>query len=165
VVYNDADEEGRCVMDRVTTIVGALAAGAANAAEGTDSQAVQDAYRDLTRLILRRFAGKPHAEHVLKKFEEMPQVYTTPLKYELAAVGAAEDQELLTTAMQLQEALTESGEYQGAAWGQGVAPEQESSSGRWRNIIHLDEAEYERSSPPGLPTPVPPDDDEDENDE
>ena len=88
-------------MDPVSLVVGALAAGAAAAAQETASTAIKDAYAGLKALVQRRFAGKPDAELVLAKYEQKPTSWQEPLKDELAATAVENDTELIKAAQQL----------------------------------------------------------------
>lgn len=84
-------------MDPVSLILQALVTGATKVTGDT----VQDAYKGLKTLIQRKFAGKSEAEVALAKHEEKPEVWKEPLKDELVAVGADQDEEIIKTAQEL----------------------------------------------------------------
>lgn len=63
------------MMDAVSLIVAALAAGALAGAQGTATQAVQDAYQKTKELVRRRFADNPAGEVALDKHEHQPDAW------------------------------------------------------------------------------------------
>lgn len=92
-----------------TTIVAALAAGAAAAAKDTAGSAIKDAYAGLKKLIQGRFAGKPSADVVLAEHEKKPETWKEPLKEALAETGADKDQEIVQQARMLIKLLAQGG--------------------------------------------------------
>ena len=84
-----------------TTILAALAAGAAAAAKDTAGSAIKDAYQGLKSLIQRRFAGKPSADVALVEHEKKPETWKEPLKEALTESGADKDQEIVQQAQML----------------------------------------------------------------
>lgn len=103
------------VVDPVSVIVAALAAGAGAGLRDTASGAVKDAYGGLRELVRRRLVGRPVAEAALVGHEKAPQVWQAPLSAELVAVDAGSDEELVVAAQRLlalvDEAGTRSGKY------------------------------------------------------
>ncbi|TXI38934.1 MAG: hypothetical protein E6Q59_05765 [Nitrosomonas sp.] len=81
-------------MDPISTIVAALAAGAAEAAKPTAVQAVKDAYEGFKALIVRKFLS---SSTPLQGVEERPssEVRQSALKEELVDAGADRDAEIL----------------------------------------------------------------------
>jgi hypothetical protein len=91
---------GRCengVVDPVSLIVAALAAGAVAGAQNTATDVVKDAYAGLKALARRRLAGRQTAEAALERPAETRQTLTA----ELAAAGAADDTQLVAAADRL----------------------------------------------------------------
>lgn len=99
-------------MEPVSLILGALAAGASDAAK----QAVRDAYEGLKRLVAARFAGRQSAEVALAEHAADPETWQAPLAKELSAAGAAGDEAILKTAR----AVLELADPAGAAAGKYV---------------------------------------------
>ena len=97
------------IMDPVTLIVMALAAGAALGLKDTASAAVKDAYAGLRALVKRRFAGRSKGELVLTEHEAAPKTWEKPLAAELAAAGADRDGELVAAAQALMHLVDEEG--------------------------------------------------------
>lgn len=95
-------------MDPISLILAALAAGAADAAKDTASEAIKDAYSGLKSLVKRHFGGKPASEAALDEFENDQDTWEKPLKKGLAESGAADDKEVLALAQRLLE-ITEAG--------------------------------------------------------
>jgi hypothetical protein len=93
--------KGVDVMDPITLIVAALAAGAASGMGDAASQAIKDAYAGLKGLIRRRFEGNAKAEETLADHEAHPEVYEKPLAMQLQAAGAQDDPEILQKAEEL----------------------------------------------------------------
>jgi hypothetical protein len=76
------------MMDPITLIVTALAAGAALGVKDAASTAVKDGYNGLKALVKKRFAGRPDAELVLARYETAPDTWQAPLTAELEQAGA-----------------------------------------------------------------------------
>jgi hypothetical protein len=113
------------VMDPVSLIVAALAAGASAALKDTAGQAVRDAYVGLKALVKRRVAEKPLAQEVIDKHGEAPEVWEKPLREELAAADVADDEELVRAAQKVLAIVDPSGAQAGKynvtiAGGKGV---------------------------------------------
>jgi hypothetical protein len=89
-------------MDPLTSLVTALAAGAAAALKPTVEQAVKDSYAALKGLIQRKYTQVP-----VDLIEQQPasESHRTVLKEDLAKTDAATDAELLTQAKALLDAL------------------------------------------------------------
>jgi hypothetical protein len=90
--------EGDGVMEPISLIVGALAAGTAAGLMDSAAGAVKDAYVGLRDLVRRRFAGRKAAETVLAEHEKAPHVWHAPLSAELSAVGADTDAQIIAAA-------------------------------------------------------------------
>jgi hypothetical protein len=86
------------VMDEVSVVVEALAAGAAAGVKDAASSAVKDAYVTLRTLAARRLRGRPHGNQVLAEHADDPETWAAPLTEELAAVETPADPELLAAA-------------------------------------------------------------------
>ncbi len=65
------------VVDPVTLIQAALAAGAVAGVGESATAAVKDAYTGLRGLVARRLAGKPSAEVALAEHEQDPDTWGT----------------------------------------------------------------------------------------
>jgi hypothetical protein len=89
-------------MDPLTSVVTALAAGAAAALQSTVEQAVKDGYAALKGLIQRKYAQVD-----VSQIEANPTSKNrrTVVEEELAAAGAAQDAEVLQQAQALLEAI------------------------------------------------------------
>ena len=101
--------KGVVVMDPITLILAALAAGAAAGVGDTASKAIKDAYMGLKTLIKRRFAGDAKAEEILADHEAAPETYEKPLGKQLELTGAQDDPEILEAAEQLLMKANEAG--------------------------------------------------------
>lgn len=113
------------MMDPISVIVTALAAGAGAGVKDTVSQTVQDAYGGLRELVRRRVSGRPGADTVPLQPETAPQGWQESLSAELAAVDAGSDQEIVAAAQRVlalvDQAGTQAGKYRVDAQGaQGV---------------------------------------------
>jgi hypothetical protein len=93
--------KGVDVMDPITLIVAALAAGASAGLGDAASQAIKDAYAGLKGLIKRRFAGNAKAEETLADHEADPETYEKPLEKQLMESGVAEDRSVIEAAQKL----------------------------------------------------------------
>ena len=89
------------VLDPVTLILGALAAGAIKGAGETATTTLKDAYAELKKLVARRLAGRPTAEMALAEHEQDPELWSAPLGKELTQAGATTDPEVVKAAEQL----------------------------------------------------------------
>ena len=78
-------------MEPIPLIISALSNGAAAAAQDTVSKVIKDAYNGLKLLLQRKFAGKPHSEMILAKYEEKPQVWKEQLKQALTEIVTDQD--------------------------------------------------------------------------
>jgi hypothetical protein len=94
---------GGGLVEPVTLILTALAAGAA--AGGTDSaaSAVKDAYSGLKHLIGKRFTGKTSAVVALAEHESDPGTWQAPLTKALTETQVAQDEQVLAAARRLLE--------------------------------------------------------------
>ena len=90
------------LVDPVTLIVSALAAGASAAFKSTAESAVKDAYEGLKRLIFGRYREVDVAP-VEKRPESVAK--RQALAEDLEAAGASQDDELLATAQRLLETV------------------------------------------------------------
>ena len=103
-------EWGGCtVMDPITLIVTALAAGAALGVTDTASSAVKDGYAALRALIRKRLGGGADAGLLLTRYEEAPATWRSPLAAELAETGADRDADLMAAAQALMRLVDETG--------------------------------------------------------
>jgi hypothetical protein len=102
VTYGAGEE---VVVEPVSLIVGALAAGVAE----TGKAAVKDAYEALKRRISALFAGKPAAELALTEHSADPQTWEKPLERALAESGAASDGAVVAAAQELMRLVDEAG--------------------------------------------------------
>jgi hypothetical protein len=89
------------VVDPVSLIVAALAAGAVAGAQNTATEAVKDAYGGLKALVQRRLEGRPAAEMVLEQHEQDPAQWEKALEGELVKADAAADVEAVGAAQAL----------------------------------------------------------------
>lgn len=104
-----------------TTILTALAAGAAAAGKDTASTAIKDAYQGLKALIQRRFAGKPHADVVLTEHEKEPDTWKKPMEKVLTESEADKDEEIVLRAQELLKLLTDPKQAGPQVYGSGAA--------------------------------------------
>jgi len=88
-------------MDPLSLIVTALLAGASAGMAEVTTEGVKDAYQALVSRLRRSFAGRAQAETALVEYEKNPEVWETPLRHELARVGADKDEELVAAAQDL----------------------------------------------------------------
>jgi hypothetical protein len=99
----------RLVMDPVSLIVAALAAGASAALKDTAGQAVKDAYAGLKSLLKRKLANKPPAQEVIEQHEKAPDAWRRPLENELNQASVGDDEEIVRSAQQLHALLDPAG--------------------------------------------------------
>jgi tetratricopeptide (TPR) repeat protein len=111
------------VVDPVSLIVAALAAGAAAGGKDVASSELKNVYNGLTALLVKRFrkhtANQPTATPalpadpvaMLEAHETKPDSWKAPLEQALKATGADQDQEILAAA----KAILEQADPQGAA--------------------------------------------------
>jgi hypothetical protein len=97
------------LMDPITLIVAALAAGAAAGAGDAASQAIKDAYAGLKALLKRRFAGNAEAEKTLADHAADPETNEKPLAEQLEAAGAQDDAQIVRAAEELLKQADEAG--------------------------------------------------------
>ena len=97
------------MMDPITLIVTALAAGAALGVTDTASSAVKDGYAALKALIGKRLGGGADAELLLARYEEAPATWRSPLTAELAETRADRDADLMAAAEALMRLVDETG--------------------------------------------------------
>ncbi|MGV9365944.1 hypothetical protein [Amycolatopsis sp. NPDC003731] len=86
-------------MDPVSMIVAALVGGASEVA----GQAVKDAYQGLKALLTHKFAGRPTAEVALAEHEKQPEIWREPLKDQLTATAADQDEAIVDAARKVLE--------------------------------------------------------------
>ena len=89
------------MIDPVSLILTALAAGAGIIGQEAVSEVTKDAYQKLKALIQHRLADKPQAEIILQKHEENPEIWKEPLRQELIDIQASQDNEIIRAAQQL----------------------------------------------------------------
>lgn len=97
------------MVDPISLIVAALAAGAAAGLSDTASTAVQDAYTGLRELVRRRFAGRAAAEVALAEHESAPEVWQAPLAAELEKAEAGADEAMVAAAQRVMAIVDEAG--------------------------------------------------------
>ena len=97
------------IVDPVTLILAALAAGASAGVSKAASSAVSDAYAGLKSLIKERFAGNTKAEETLSDHDAHPDVYEKPLAMQIEATGADKDEGILRAAEELLKAADSAG--------------------------------------------------------
>jgi len=100
------------VMDPVSLVVAALAAGAAAAAKDTAAQVVKDAYEGLKSLVRRKAAGDPDAAEVLDRHEDSPAAWDEQLRRTLDAPDRV-DHEVVLSAQRLLALLDAAGSQEG----------------------------------------------------
>jgi hypothetical protein len=89
------------VVDPVTLIVGALAAGALKGVGESASAVVKDAYQALKAAVRTKFEGKPSAEVVLAEHEKDPDTYERPLAQQVRQTGLDQDARVVQLAQEL----------------------------------------------------------------
>jgi hypothetical protein len=120
--------------------VTALTAGTAleQGQKDTAATTVQDAYASLWARVRKRLAGRPDGAMVLARHADAPQTWEAPLTVELAAAGAAHDDELIAAATALLRLTDEdgfrSGKYQLDA--PGSAGTQNGDHNSWPNSLN-----------------------------
>lgn len=88
-------------MDPISSILAALAAGAAAAAKETTSCAIKDAYQGLKSLIKQKFAGKALAGAAVDAHATEPEPAEAILRPALKEAAVDRDDELLAAAKAL----------------------------------------------------------------
>lgn len=88
------------MLDPVSLILAALAAGATAAAKDAAGVAVKDSYDALKALIKKKFAeqGKGDPSTIIDKFEKKSEVTKPLLEDELKEAGLEKDEEILKAA-------------------------------------------------------------------
>ena len=94
---------GGGVVEPVTLILTALAAGAAAGGKDAAASVVKDAYAGLKQLVAKRFTGKPSAEVALAEHEGDPATWQAPLTKALAEAQVGQDEQILAAARRLLE--------------------------------------------------------------
>jgi len=89
------------VVEAVSLILGALAAGALAGAEKTAGEAVKDAYAGLKALVARLVKDRAAAQTALVAYEDNPQVCGAALEAELVAVDAGGDEQVVAAAQRV----------------------------------------------------------------
>jgi hypothetical protein len=100
------------LVDPVSLIVAALAAGAVAGAQNTATDAVKDAYTGLKELVRRRLSGRTSGETALARHEDEPQ-QSGALEAELVAAGARDDAAMVDAAQRVMALLDPAGEQAG----------------------------------------------------
>jgi hypothetical protein len=108
------------LMDPVSLIIMALAAGAGLGLKGAASSAVTDAYQGLKALVERKLADRKDGELVLARHEQSPEIWDKPLAAELTAAGAGVDTDLVAAAQALMQLLDAAG----------------SAAGKYQVVVH-----------------------------
>lgn len=86
------------MVDSVTLILAALAAGIAAGSGEAATQVVRDGYAGLKALIETAFVGNSKAELALNEHEADPETYEKPLAKQLKETGADQDPEIQAAA-------------------------------------------------------------------
>lgn len=89
------------MVDSVSLIVGALAAGALAGTKDVAAVAVRDAYDGLKDMIVRRMRDDPAGQVALQGYQTEPQVWQAHLVQALQAAGAGDDTSMLEAAARL----------------------------------------------------------------
>jgi hypothetical protein len=97
------------VVDPVSLIVAALAAGAVAGAQNTATDAVKDAYAGLKELVRRRLSGRTSGEQALAQHDDKPQQASAVLEAELVAAGVSDDAAVVDAAQRLMALLDPTG--------------------------------------------------------
>lgn len=98
------------VVDPVSLIVGALAAGASSGFTDVATSAISDTYTGLRGLVQRLLSGRPAAVVALEEHANDPEgPYKQALIAELQRAGAGDDPEIVAAAQQLVEAVDPAG--------------------------------------------------------
>jgi hypothetical protein len=97
------------VVDPVSLIVAALAAGAVAGAQNTATDAVRDAYTGLKELLRRRLSGRESGQVALARHEAQPQQWAGALEAELVEVRAGDDAGAVEAAQRLMALLDPTG--------------------------------------------------------
>jgi hypothetical protein len=103
------EHEEAVVVDPLSVIMAALAAGAVAGAQNTATDAVKDAYGTLKAMVRRRFAGRAAGEVALTQHESEPEQWGPALEAELVEVKAGEDTDAVTAAQRLMALLDPTG--------------------------------------------------------
>ena len=88
-------------MDPTTTVLAALAAGAAAAAKETAGTAIKDAYEGLKGLLKKKFAGKAMATAAVDEHAKDTATAESLLRPALRETAADRDAEVLAAAQRL----------------------------------------------------------------
>jgi len=83
----DAERAAEAVMDPVSLVVGALAAGVSGGLSDTTKALIGDLYAR----IKTRLAGRPAGQAALEEYATDPDAWATPLANELAATDPGAD--------------------------------------------------------------------------
>ena len=94
----------------VETIVGALIAGAAAAAQKTASDAVKGSYKRLKDLVRQKVSGDSMAEGTFDKLESDPDIWKVPAEQILAERNVGDDADLVRLARELLAQIPQGGD-------------------------------------------------------
>jgi hypothetical protein len=107
-------------MEPVTTVLGALAAGAIAVTKDAATDAIKSAFSALKDLIVRRLGGAPSATAALVDNADKPEMRQA-LQRALAESGGDKDQEIFRNANELLKLLKEAGLGGATVVGSGAA--------------------------------------------
>jgi nucleoside phosphorylase len=93
------------MMDPITLILTALAAGATRMSKGVGGQALKDSYASLKILLQRKLEGNPLVQGLLEENEKSPEETKPLLRKYLVEANADKDKELLKQAQMLNELI------------------------------------------------------------
>jgi hypothetical protein len=118
-------EGAEVVVEPVTLIGSALAAGALKGAGESATTAVKDAYIAIRTAMAARFAERHASANVLADHEVDPDTYERSLAETIQETGAAEDPRILELAQALMRLMDQDGTLAGkytvdVRWGKGV---------------------------------------------
>ncbi len=86
------------IMDPVTLIIAALAAGASKGLTDAAATAIGDSYQQFKAAIMKRLAGHPKAESTLKDYLDDPDTYEKPMIKQVTDAQLDTDDQILRLA-------------------------------------------------------------------
>jgi hypothetical protein len=92
---------GEGAVEPISLLIAALAAGAAAGFSDVAKESVVSAYQRLRGAVQARLAGRAEGPLILERFEQAPETWEHPLRAELTAAGAVDDEALVAMARQV----------------------------------------------------------------